>query len=205
MLYLKRQPKKYLNFSWIDYLPKEYCYSFVLQHPKNNIHKKIEIPNLVLIAVYHICGNNVNVIPSYIYQTWSIFTYLSGIINFPKTFFANTYSELLPFTLKYTNMNEENWKGIVLWNYKTGDRTTLENPNYEIVLNMLSIPSLLQYHYLCVKKINKMDIFLETYNCTIGYYKHYKKAITILENFYTDFVNNLHESYMDVYVKKKCN
>lgn len=43
-----------LNNLYLDMLNKQFCYSFVLQHPYNRIVAPISNPQLYLVAVYQI-------------------------------------------------------------------------------------------------------------------------------------------------------
>ena len=59
----KRAKDNNLNFNLLD---KNFCYSFVLQHPENRIVVSFTTPQLYLISIfniYHIDENNINETP----------------------------------------------------------------------------------------------------------------------------------------------
>ena len=51
----------YNNIS-LDLLHKEYCYSFVLQHPTHRIVVPVDSPKLYLVEAYHIVDNNIRLV-----------------------------------------------------------------------------------------------------------------------------------------------
>lgn len=177
----------------VEYFPKQYTYSFVLQHPKNTIVLNIEKPRIFLVAVYEICENRVVQIPSTIFEEWDFLLNLSGIIEFPKKMNEDNYQELIHnYCTVYTDFIKP---GIMLTNLNTGERSKLLNPVYrKIQKNRIHIPNV-YYHFLCLRRISKTDLFLE-------HYPSYKKCFKKFEYEYKDFVNQLHESYLLRYVKK---
>jgi hypothetical protein len=109
---------------WINELPKTHCYSFVLQHPENQIVIPIKSPKLWLVAVYEIqnslkesCAIH---IPSWEYKQWSILMSMVGVIDFPKEIDIFDYGSLQKYVSKYIHHPFRIAKGIVLWNEKTG-------------------------------------------------------------------------------------
>jgi len=108
---------------------------------------------------------------------------------------VKSYNDLASYYSEYSKYSDENWCGIVIWNHNTDERTTIENPNYTSFIKMVKIPPWLHYNYLCTKRINKLDVFIE-------YYTKYKSAILFLDRFFDKMINTLHECYMAVFVKK---
>jgi len=185
---------------WIRELPKSYSYSFVLQHPENPIVIPIKSPKLYLVAVYEIrnslrdsCAIH---IPSSEYKNWPVLMSMEGVIYFPKQLDVSNYQELQKYASKYIDHPFRLAKGIVLWNEKTGERTLLNNPNYNELLQLREMSPGFQYEYFCIKRIGKLTEYM-------NYYPQTKKMIMQMENIYTEFVKNLHKCYMDVYVFKK--
>jgi hypothetical protein len=65
---------------------KNYCYSFVLQHPDNHIVLNIESPKVYLVAVYELLNNNnIKFISPFSYEKWECFE--NNKICFPYQFF----------------------------------------------------------------------------------------------------------------------
>ena len=180
--------------SWIQDLYKEYSYSFVLQHPENNIGIPVKSPKLYLVAVYEISENRAIQIPSYVYESWPIFLNIHGIIDFPQKYESYDYETLEKrYCSNYTNYNGV---GLVLWNYETGERSCLQNPRYKDNITIRKTIPNLHYQYLCLRRIDKVGDFLK-------YFPKYKKNIRFFEKYYDDFVKTLHQAYLDVYVHKK--
>ena len=74
---------------FLEFLPKQYSYSFVLQHPSNHIVIPIHTPKMYLVSVYEINSeeNTATFISPLEYQKWSEFDNLrDGIIYFPKQY-----------------------------------------------------------------------------------------------------------------------
>jgi hypothetical protein len=180
---------------WIHELPKNYCYSFVLQHPENQIIVPIKSPKLWLVAIYEIRNNCAIHIPFFEYRTWPILMSMIGVIDFPRELRINSYEELQNDIAKYKNHPFRFTKGIVLWNEKTGDRTLLNNPIYNELSKLREIFPGFQYEYFCMKHIGKIAEYLE-------YFPHYRKKVLAMENIYDDYVKTLHACYMNVYVFK---
>jgi len=180
---------------WISELSKHHCYSFVLQHPENQIIIPIKSPKLWLVAVYKIHDNSAIHIPSNEYKKWPVLTSMVGVIDFPRQLNIDTYEDLQKYVSKYIQHPFRLSKGIVLWNETTGERTLLNNPNYVDLIKLRALSPGFQYEYLCIKRVGKLSEYLE-------YFPQNKKLIMTMENNYTDFVKTLHMCYMNVYVYK---
>ena len=129
---LKGQPEDELNdLVILQYLPKEYCYNFVLQHQDNNIILPVKNNSLYLIGVYKINVIEVEYIPQVEYESWNVFNDLIGIINFPQHYIVPDYEELGQSELA---------KGYMLTNMESGERTMIKNKRYDdlkMILNIL--------------------------------------------------------------------
>uniref|UniRef100_A0A6C0HHQ3 T4 RNA ligase 1-like N-terminal domain-containing protein n=1 Tax=viral metagenome TaxID=1070528 RepID=A0A6C0HHQ3_9ZZZZ len=180
---------------WISELSKHYCYSFVLQHPENQIIIPIKSPKLWLVAVYEIHDNCAIHIPSNEYKQWPVLTSMVGVIDFPRALNIETYEDLQKYVSKYIQYPFRLSKGIVLWNETTGERTLLNNPNYVDLVKLRTLSPGGQYEYLCIKRVGKLTEYME-------YFPQNKKLIMTMEKIYTDFVKTLHMCYMNVYVYK---
>jgi hypothetical protein len=186
---LREEHTKELNESVIlEYLPKNYCYNFILQHTSNSILLPIESPNLFLIGVYCIDSTNVEYIPPVEYEYWSIFRQLTGIIQFPKKYTVSKYADLL-----HTNMV----KGYMITNIETGERSKIVNKRYENLKSLLLISPSIQYQFLCLYRIgrDKVDEYLTIF-------PRLKKEFYLLRTLYDEFVRDIHKSYLSKYVYK---
>lgn len=177
----------------LEYLPKNYCYSFVLQHPDNHIVLPINEPHLFLVAVYEIVDAcTVKFVPPHIYETWSVFT--DSTIEFPKKYELTTYKELED---AYGSIHSDySSMGVMFTNVRTGERAALSNPVYEEIKKLRGNNPNLQYQYFCLLRSGQVDKFLE-------YFPTYKKVFMQFSKQYQDFITNVHQSYFSYYVKKE--
>jgi hypothetical protein len=176
-------------------LPKNYSYSFVLQHPDNHIVLPISKCSIYMVAVYELLdGNNVKYISPLEYQNWDLFKNVIHPILFPKQYNYNTYDEAktenCSIQTEFTNL------GVMVTNVETGERTSLKNPRYEEVKLLRGNNPNLQYQYLCLRKTGKIQDFL-------FYFPQYKSIFYRFYQEYENFVTNVHYSYLTYYVQKQ--
>jgi len=117
---------KEVNLS-LDRLNKEFCYSFVLQHPENRIVVPFKQPDLYLVALYSIKVLNGNtMLMSYPMIDFQNFDWGPASIKFPQVYEWNTYTDLIQ---KYASMNTSySTLGVVVYNNLTGERMKIRNP-----------------------------------------------------------------------------
>lgn len=176
------------------HFPKEYCYQFILQHPDNHIVLNLEKPSLYLVGVYEIAGKVVTTVYPTEYETWDCFKEENINIKFPQKFTENSYELLI-----------ENWcsrnsdyriVGCMLTHLETGERASIENPVYREVRELRGNHPNLQYQYLSLRRIDKVQEFLR-------YFPQYKKIFYRFYKQYCDFLTNLHQSYLTYYIQKR--
>lgn len=186
------------NLPFLDYLPKNHCYSFVLQHPANHIVIPIHTPKMYLVSVYEIDTdkNTATFISPLKYQLWSVFDNLrEGILYFPKMIDSSTndYITLIQNNVSihtpYTQM------GLMMTNLNTGKRCSIINPNYEEMCKIRGNYTNIQYQYLCLRRINKVLHFLK-------YFPQYKSAFYEYREQYENLLTNIHTSYISYYIHK---
>ena len=188
------------NLPFLEFLPKNNCYSFVLQHPANHIVIPIHIPKMYLVSVYEIDNdkNTATFISPFEYQSWSIFNNLrDGIIYFPKSIDSTSSSEdyikliqnNVSIHTPYTEM------GLMMTNLITGKRCSIINPNYEEMCKIRGNYTNIQYQYLCLRRINKVLHFLK-------YFPQYKSLFYEYREQYEKLLTNIHQSYISYYIKK---
>lgn len=186
---------QYTNLD-VDLLDKNYCYSFVLQHPSNRIVVPFDYPMLYLAAVYKITNEDDNIIVTV--------TDLEDIkksgclsktcVKFPEIYSYTTYSELVE---KYASHDTPyTILGFVLYNRETGERSKVRNPVYEQVRLLRGNQPKPQYHYLCLRRENKVTPFLE-------YFPEYKQCFSEYRKQIHLFTNTLFSNYISCYVKKE--
>jgi hypothetical protein len=213
------------DIAFLECLPKHYSYSFVLQHPSNHIVLQIHEPKLYLVALYEIYGNRVVCIPPFIYEGWDLFLNIRGIIDFPTRYIGasrstaqqgvgerlNSVTSVKEFDNNDNTNLDKSWSqlissqcsiqsrydkvGIMITNMETGERVSVKNPVYEDVKKMRGNHPNLQYQYLCLLRIGKINDFLT-------YFPMYKQSYHNFCNQYNDFITNIHKSYVSQYIHK---
>ena len=199
---LENTTKKLNDIVIFNDFPKDFCYSFVLQHPDIHIVLNNLKPRLYLVSIFEIdvaqgldVTNTITYISPNVYEKWDIFDNIEGIIHFPKRYDLefDCYMEIVEkMTDLRTNMNIV---GVVLTNVNTGERTKVENKTYEKISSCVKFSPVNQYQYLCLYKVKKVDEFLVKY-------PYYKNTFEKYELEYTHFITNLHNLYFKVFIDK---
>ena len=183
----------------LNKLNKNYCYSFVLQHPLNRIVVPFKKPNLYLVSVYEIVHTeggiiNVSCIDMNIVkkqnELWS-----ETSVSFPKIYEDwDSYDNLIE---KYANMNT-NYEivGVILKNLNNGARSKIRNPTYENVRHLRGNQPKLMYQYLSLRQDGKVKDYLK-------YYPEYKKDFAFFRTQLHKYTTGLYHSYIDCYIKKQ--
>lgn len=189
-MFLEAQQETKLDFSLLE---KDYCYSFVVQHPKNRIVVPFKKPQLYLVAVYSIHTENniisVNVHDSHRFKE----SFSSTSVKFPEFYNFDNYSDLIE---RYASMNTPyNILGVVLYNKCTGERAKIRNPVYEEVRNLKGNQPKLQYQYLCLRKQGKVGEFLKFYPENKNDFSEFRDKVHL-------FTNILFSNYISCYIKK---
>ena len=114
-------------------LPREFMYSFVLQHPKNRIVMPINSAAIYIIGVYSINNDTLDVTQLSSAGFVEKYGGEGGAILRPKQLFVDDYS-VGGFKKEYASMNSSyNMMGVVFCNMTTGERMKVRNPMYEMV------------------------------------------------------------------------
>ena len=190
---LKANIDSQLNDNMIlNELPTQYCYSFVVQHPSNHIVLSVDVPHLYLVGVYECMGNQVNVISANEYEAWECFRHFDGVIEFPSRISGN-YEYIRNMICSETSPYK---MGAMFFNTKTGSRSSMENPIYEMLKKLRGNNPNLQYQFFCLLRAGMAESFLE-------YFPMYKKIFAQFNKQYQDFITNVHQSYFSYYVRKE--
>ena len=180
----------------LNNLEKEFCYSFVLQHPSNRIVVPFKKPQLYLVAVYSIFNetDNIYVKVNNSQDFRDVFHALNTSIRFPEIYKFDNYSELIK---KYGSMNTSyDILGVVLYNRNTGERAKIRNPVYEQVRNLRGNQPKLQYQYLSLRKEGKVGDFLKFYPENKKNFSTYRDQVHL-------FTDTLFKNYISCYIKKE--
>lgn len=181
----------------LNNLNKEFCYSFVLQHPENRIVVPTNSPTLYLVQVYQIKKENdewcVHVVSMNEIKEQTIWKETS--VKFPQIYEGwNNYDDL---ENKYASRNTEyNVMGVVVKNVETNDRCKFRNPIYEEVRHLRGNQPKLQYHYLSLRKNGKIAEYLK-------YYPEFKNEFSKFRDQLHLFTNTLYANYISCYIKKE--
>jgi hypothetical protein len=179
-----------------DMLNKDYCYSFVLQHPHNRIVVPFTEPTLKLVGVYHIQTNDdgdviVNVIDKYTYWLDELH---SSLIQVNDVYEIQSYESL---TEKYASMNTQyNILGYIVYNKTTGERMKVRNPTYEEVKALRGNQTKLQFQYLSLRSQGKVKDYLK-------YYPESKRDFSKFRDDVHTYTSTLYTNYRNCYVKKE--
>ena len=175
-----------------DHLTKEYCYSFVLQHPKNRIVLPVKEPLIYLVGCYKI--DNDNKIVTEIDRGEQILIMEKTMVCFAGRFSFDSYDELRS---KWASDNTDyKTMGVVIKNIETGERTKMRNPNYECIRKLRGNQSKLQYQYLILRKEGNVTKYLNYFGEARESFSEFRKQVH-------DFTSKLHTNYIMCYVKKK--
>ena len=168
---------------------KEYCYSFVMQHPKNKFVIQLIEKRLYLIAVYKIDNETYKVtqIPRY---------YNNDILQkiyLPLQYKFNSYNEVIDV---FGSMNtNSNIMGAIIYNIN-GSRTKVRNPNYEYIKHLRGNNTKLQYQYLSLRKLGQVKDYLK-------FFPDDKKSFLVFKTQVHNFTDNLYKNYIKCYIKKE--
>jgi hypothetical protein len=181
-----------------DMLNRNYCYSFVMQHPYNRIVVPFVNPALYLVQVCEIV-NTENGTCNVIVQDMNFIEndkiWASTTIQFPKKYDDwQKYKELIE---TYASMNTSYAiVGFVLRNKGTNERCKIRNPVYEEVRQLRGNQPKLQYQYLCLRKEGKVGDFLK-------FYPEHKKEFSSFRDQVHLFTNTLFQNYISCYIRKE--
>jgi len=185
----------------VQQLSPDYCYCFVMQHPDNPICLPIIKPQLYLVNVFEIIQNEefawVRSISPRVYESWSAFANLVGVIQFPKWFEWSGDEDGYDDLLERVNSARKDMfhVGYILTNYRSGKKPKLQNKTYSRIDKMMRIQPCDLYNYLCLCKTGKCNDFLIKYP---GYmYIFYQYTLM-----YNSMISNVQNAYYMRYVRK---
>ena len=174
--------------------PKEFMYSFVLQHPKNRIVLPITEAKIYIIGLYMVNQDTLEV--NQMNRTAFVKNYCGNLVLTPKPLFSTDYT-VSGFTKEFASMNSPyNLMGVVFNNMVTGERMKVRNPNYELVKNAKGNENKLMIQYLSLRHGGRVAEYLKSF-------PEYKADFTVYRNSVHAFTKNLHQNYLDCFVFKK--
>lgn len=188
------------NNSGLDYemLDRNYCYSFVMQHPENRIVVPFTNMELYLIQVCDIVNTEngtCNVVIQDINSIKIDKIWKNTKIKFPRIYEDwYRYKDLIE---SYASKNTSySIVGVILRNVGTNERCKIRNPVYEEVRQLRGNQPKLQYQYLSLRKEGKVGDFLK-------FYPEYKKDFSSFRDQVHLFTNTLFQNYISCYIRKE--
>lgn len=196
----------------LDHVSKEYCYSFVVQHPKNQIVNTITQPKLYLIAVYQLTpmegtesvGVNVIRINRDIFSA----NFGGSVSHMPSTLSCvsddgeSVAATFTPHTVEdYCKMyasadtRSVSLPGVVFVDKETGFCYKKRNPKYESVKKRKGMEQKLMAQYLQLRKDHGIDEYLK-------YHPQHSRAFRQFRDRLHDYTQRLYDAYIEHYVKK---
>ena len=202
----------------LEAVPKQYCYSFVLQHPKNQIVNVITVPRLYLVAVYEIVrpdgepGTEATMAGvSAIRLERDIFSCSFGgtVSRMPSDLTcvadatdAAVSATITPHTVEdYCRMygsaetRSVSLPGVVFHDRDTGFCYKQRNPKYESVKKRKGMEQKLIAQYLQLRKDRAIDEYLK-------YHPQHSRVFNTFRERLHEYTLRLYDAYIEHYVKK---
>lgn len=183
-----------LNFSDLN---KNYSYSFVLQHPENQIVVPFNMKTITLVSVFSFDNFTVKI---ELNEFDRIITQLDKFGVFCPRHFNLLFPEVKTFNHLIDLFNESNnidYKilGCVLLHKHNGTRIKIRNKTYEYVRRLKGNTPKLQFQYYNLRKLNKVADFLK-------YYPEKKELLSKMRNNLHYWTTQLHKNYIDCFINK---
>lgn len=201
----------------LESLPKEYCYSLVIQHPKNQIVNVITVPKLYLVAVYKLSnagaddndtettairidrdifspnfGGSVSHMPSGL--SCIAADGGEGDTTAAATFTPHTVED---YCRMYASLETRSVSlpGVVFVDKDTGFCYKKRNPKYENVKKRKGMEQKLMAQYLQLRKDHGIDEYLK-------YHPQHSRSFRQFRDRLHDYTQRLYDAYIAHYVKK---
>jgi len=195
----------------LDSIPKKYCYSCVVQHPKNQIVNPITVPKLYLVAVYELSrvgegegeadGVNVVRIDRDIFSK----NFGGSVSHMPSTLTTEAEAEteataahtVGDYCKLYASADTRSvtLPGVVFIDKDTGFCYKKRNPKYESVKKRKGMEQKLTAQYLQLRKDHGIDEYLK-------YHPQHSRAFQQIRERLHEYTQKLYDAYIEHYVKK---
>jgi len=185
------------EIAFLSELDMQYSYSFILQHPDNHIVQTFAFPHLFLVGVYKITGQTeltrVDSYPLSEFSRWKAFQNATMPVEFPRSW--EIRFDEVAYEKQKAEILAKCPMGIFLVSDKTGLRAVIENPDYARLKELRGNNPNLQYQFLCMYYIGKVNEFIETFPMYKNQFHRFMKQ-------YRDFVSQVQDAYYKYYVCK---
>ena len=171
-----------------DNLEKQYCYSLVLQHPKNRIVVPIVNPDIFMVKKYLCHDDNTVEEISFSDKDRDNFNIIRNI---------KPIGEKWQDMLEYLSSDNIDYiiQGIVMVDKNTGTRSKFRSKNYEKVKHLKGNSPKMQHHYYHLRQKRLVNDFLH-------YYPEYRQLFRDMRSNLHDYTNQLYKNYVDCFIKK---
>ena len=180
----------------LNVLPKNYCYNFVLQHPKNRVVAPVDKPHVVLVEAHTIDECIVTIYPHGKGEGDRVLRQIidKNNISIPEKY---NYTCLSEARERHATRNTHfGCVGVVLKNYETGWRSKLRNPVYEEVKMLRGNSPKHQFLYLTLRHSGNLAKYLQYFPEERARFDGYRKQVH-------RFTHNLYVNYVDCFINKK--
>ena len=179
------------SLTMFDYLKKDYCCSFVLQHPENHIVCTVPFATLYLVSCYQINGKNVSYMNPY-----KLLCPIDNEKFFLSVIRQGDYDSLEDFLKTNDHTSCALSLGFMLTDTTTGLRSKILNSNYEFLKEIRGNNPNMQFHFFALQRANKIKEFLT-------YFPMYKGMFYKFHHQCGEFIRRVHDAYVLYYVQKK--
>ena len=196
----------------LDGVPKQYCYSLVVQHPKNQIVNVITVPKLYLVAVYSVTANEAEAGAGagvdVIRIDRDIFSVnFGGSVSHMPVGLTCIAAEggadggghtVEDYCRMYASLETRSVSlpGVVFVDKDTGFCYKKRNPKYESVKKRKGVEQKLMAQYLQLRKDRGIDEYLK-------YHPQHSRAFRQFRDRLHDYTQRLYDAYIAHYVKKE--
>ena len=173
---------KFTNLDLVT-LDKHYCYSFVMQHPDNNIIKFVEHPRLFLVAVF-LCSYDFNAKTNIIssvdvgeIRKTNMFDQCN--VQYPRRFenWRDLDTLFKDWCLFFPEKDFAYVPGIMLFSKDGSQRSKYRNPKYEYLRILRGNQPKLQYHYLTLRKEYRVLEYLQCFPYHASEFEKFGKEV----------------------------
>lgn len=174
-----------------DDLPREYSYSFVLQHPDNTIVAPVKSIALYIIAIYYIDGTTVYEMDRSVVN-WSEFS----SIHHPARFGLKDEEDLQRILSVWASNSSLYYYPGVMFRTHEGRRYKFRNPNYECAKNAKGAEEKSRFTYLHLKKLGALRKHFDRFSEDEPEFMRHEINLK-------NYTHNLHQNYFECFVNKK--
>jgi hypothetical protein len=201
----------------LDTIPKEYCYSLVIQHPKNQIVNVITVPRLYVVAVFQLSETSADAAAA------AAAVVGVNALRINRDIFSANFGgsvSRMPVGLSCVAENDEvtatftphtvrdycrmyasaetqsvSLPGVVFVDADTGFCYKARNPKYENVKKRKGMEQKLMAQYFQMRKDHGVDVYLKDHPQHARVFRQFRDRLH-------DYTQRLYESYIAHYVNK---